>query len=235
MLVLCTPLIYFVGPRLPTRSKAADRPRVSYKFVTSRTFIFFQLASMLESLGYSLPSIFLPSYARSIGLSPVSGTLVLALLNASSILGAVSTGYLSDRLHVTTVIAISTAGSTLSIFLFWGPATNLPLLALFAITYGTFAGGFSAVWSAMIREVRSENCEAKLGMLGLFSGGRGVCCAVSGPLAGALLKGAPFKGEWVLGYGTGYGPLMLFTGVSALLGLVCFGAKRSKAIGSDSG
>lgn len=87
----------------------------------------------------------------------------------------------------------------------------------------------------MIREVRSGNCEAKLGMLSLFSGGRGVCCVISGPLAGALLKGAPFKSEWIFGYGTGYGPLMLFTGISALLGLVCFGTKRSKTIDSDSG
>lgn len=115
MLILCVPLIYFVGPRLPASSKSAARPRASYGFVTSRTFVFFQLSSMVESLGYSLPAIFLPSYAHSIGLSPVSGTLVLALLNASSIIGAVSTGYLSDRLHVTTVIAISTTGSTLCI------------------------------------------------------------------------------------------------------------------------
>lgn len=182
---------------------------------------------MFESLGYSLPSIFLPSYARLIGLSGVAGTLVLALLNASSIIGAMTTGYLCDHLPVTTVIAISTAGSTLSIFLLWGFATNLPVLAFFAIAYGTFAGGFSTVWSAMIREVRSENCEAKLGMLGLLSASRGVGCIISGPLAGVLLKGDPFKGEWVLGYGTGYGPLILFTGISALLGLVCFGIKRS--------
>lgn len=189
---------------------------------------------MFESLGYSLPSIFLPSYARLIGLSPVSGTLVLALLNASSVLGAVGTGFLSDRLHVTTVIAISTAGTTASIFLLWGFASNLSLLGIFAIAYGIFAGGFSTTWSAMIRDVRNENAEAKLGMLGLFSCGRGVGCAISGPLAGALLKGAPFKGRWVFGYGTGYGALILFTGFSALLGLACFGAKGSETIVSDS-
>lgn len=177
---------------------------------------------MFESLGYNLPFIFLPSYAQSIGLSGLAGTLVLSLLNGFYIISAVCTGWLSDLLHVTTVIAISTAGSTLSVFLLWGFATNLPLLAIFAVAYGTFAGGFSTTWSAMIREVRGEDNRAKLGMLGLLSGGRGVSCIISGPLAGALLRGSEFTG----GYGSGYGPLILFTGISAFLGLVCFGVKR---------
>jgi MFS family permease len=183
---------------------------------------------MFESLGYNLPSIFLASYALSIGLSPVSSTIILALLNLSSIIGALGTGYLCDRLQVTTVIAISTAGTTISVFLIWGFATNIPLLIIFAIAYGTFAGGFSAVWSGMIREVRGEDEHAKLGMLGLFSWGRGVGFVLSGPLSAALLNELPFKGDLKFGYGSGYGAMILFTGISAFLALVCFGVKTKQ-------
>lgn len=117
---------------------------------------------MVDSLGYNLPSIFLTSYALSIGLSPVSSTIILALLNLSSIIGALGTGYLRDRLRVTTVIAISTAGTTIAVFLIWGFATNSCFLIIFAIAYGTFAGGFSAVWSGMIREVQGEDEHARI-------------------------------------------------------------------------
>lgn len=226
MLGLCVPLIFLVKARLPLADISAPRPPISYAFVKSRTFVWFQLSSMFESLGYNLPTIYLSSYAISIGLPRGAGTLVIALLNCASIVGALGTGYLCDHLRVTTVISISTIGSTLSVLLFWGLATDFEVLILFALSYGIFAGGFSATWSGMIREIRNEDDKAQLGMLGLFNAGRGLSSMLSGPLSGLILKGAPLKGKAALGYGTGYGALILFTAISAFLGMVCFGAKR---------
>jgi MFS family permease len=228
MLILSIPLIFLVKPRLPVPCKSEPHIRVSYAFVKSRTFLFFQLCIMLESLGYNLPPLYLPRYALSVGLSPIAGTVILAAMNSFSIVGAVGTGYLCDRLHVTTVVAISTAGSTLSIFFLWGLATDFPILMIFAVFYGTFVGGFSTIWSSMIREVRIEDRQANLGMLGLFSAGRGIGAVLSGPLSVALLKGSPLKGQLAMGYGTGYGGLIIFTGISAFLGLVCFGVRTAK-------
>jgi MFS family permease len=130
-------------------------------------------------------------------------------------------------MHVTTVITISTVGSTLSVFLLWGLATNFPLLVVFSITYGIFAGGFSAIWTGMMKEVQKDNTEAKLGtLMGLFSAGRGIGAVLSGPLSGLLL-GSFLEGKLKFGYGAGdYGALILFTGVSAFLGMVSVGAKR---------
>jgi hypothetical protein len=49
---------------------------------------------------------------------------------------------------------------------------------------------------------------------------------VSGPLSEVLVKGKPWVGEATMGYGTGYGLLIVFTGISALLGGSSFVVRR---------
>ncbi|KAF4628960.1 hypothetical protein G7Y89_g9186 [Cudoniella acicularis] len=175
LLLLCSPLIYFVKARLPVPSPPPPRQPISYSFFKTRTFIFLQLSNVLESLGFFMPSIYLPSYALSLGFSSTSSTLLLSLLNSFSVLGAITLGGLCDYLHVTTVIFISTLGSTLSIFLFWGLGVQLPMLVVFAATYGFFAGGYSAIWSGMMKEVKRGSPTAGMGtLMGIFAAGRGV-------------------------------------------------------------
>lgn len=56
--------------------------------------------------------------------------------------------------------------------------------------------------------------------------GRGVGNVVSGPLSEALIKGEPWLGQAFGGYGSGYGPLIAFTGASAFFGGGSFVWKR---------
>ena len=55
-------------------------------------------------------------------------------------------------------------------------------------------------------------------LIGLLSAGRGIGAIVSGPLSEALLTLKPCQGDVGLGYGTGYGGLIVFTGITAALG-----------------
>jgi MFS family permease len=110
------------------------------------------------------------------------------------------------------------------------------MLVLFAASYGFFAGGFSAVWAGMMKEVKRENPEAGMGsLMGVFAAGRGVGAVVSGPVSEALVErwrgrvGGGGGGGFGYGYGTEYGALIVFTGVSAFLGVVCFGVTRKKS------
>jgi MFS family permease len=149
---------------------------MQFHFLIKPTFLSLQASNILESLGFFLPSIYLTSYARYIGLSPIASTVILALLNSFSVIGAITLGHLCDRLHVTTVIGISTLGSTLAVTLLWGLSSNLPMLVLFAATYGIFAGGYSAIWTGMYKEVRKQSPEVGMGaLMGAFSAGRGTC------------------------------------------------------------
>jgi MFS family permease len=145
MLFLCAPLIYFVKPRLPLPSPPPRRQPISYAFLITQTHIFLQLSNILEGLGFFLPAIYLPLYAQSLHLPSIAGTIILAILNIFSVFGSIVMGFLCDHLLVKTVITISTLGATISVFLFWGLATKLPLLIIFAASYRFFAGGFSAI------------------------------------------------------------------------------------------
>lgn len=133
---------------------------------------------------------------------------------------------------------ISALGSSIAAFAFWGTATSLPMLVVFALMYGAFAGGFTSTFIGMTKETIANTVGADSGtVFALFCVGRGIGAVASGPLSEALLalnedskygNGGFALGS--LGYGTGYGALIVFTGISALCGGLSFVGKRVKVL-----
>jgi MFS family permease len=157
------------------------------------------------------------------------GTLLIALLNSFSVIGAISLGHLSDIWHISTVVMLSTILTTIPVFLLWGLSTSLPSLIAFTLMYGIFAGGWSAIWAGMIREVQRRDKNAGFGVLmGLFSAGRGIGSVVCGPVSEMLVSYGGLHNA-VGGYGTEYGLVIVFTGVSAICGLVGVAARVWKS------
>ena len=111
LVLLAGPLLFFVKPRIPVSSKSRRRP-ISFTFLKTPTFWVLQTGNVLESLGFFMPGLYLPSYVRALGLSSTAGTVTVSLLNTMSVFGQVIVGALTDRLHVTTVILIATLGAT---------------------------------------------------------------------------------------------------------------------------
>lgn len=219
MLLLSGPLAFFLRPRIPV-SRTASRARpVDFSFLKTKTFLLLQTGNILEGLGFFIPNIYLPTYASSIGLSQFAGTTTVFLFNITSCFGAIIIGSLTDRFDVTAIMCISTVGAALSCFFLWGFATSFPMLCIFSLCYGLTAGGFSATWSGMTVEVKKldERFETSH-ILGVWAAGRGIGSVVSGPLSEALVSRKPWLGQAALGYGSGYGPLIVFTGISAALG-----------------
>jgi len=195
-------------------------------FLRTSTFWLLQTGLAIESLGYFLPSIYLPSFARSLGLSSSIGTLLLALVNRSAVISTIFMGMLVDRFHVTTVILLSTIGAIFSVFAFWGLSTALPMLCIFSVLYGFFAGGFASTNAGIIKLIKDLDESTNVGMLiGLLSAARGVGMVASGPLSAAMLIGMPWQGEADLAYGSGYGSIIVFTGITAAVGGVSFVGK----------
>lgn len=234
LVILSGPLIYFVQPRIPPQTSANFiRRQQSWKFSLTPTFLLLEAGNITQSLGFFIPTIYLPLYARSLSLPASSGSLALALFNCASVFGQVIFGLLTDRLHVTTVILISTVGATISVFLFWGLTTHLPLLIIFSLMYGIFAGGFTSTWSGIIRLVQKETQGSETGsVFGLLAAGRGIGAVVSGPISEALFSVARDRVAWkaTSGYGTSYSSLIVFTGVTAACGGLSFVAKKAKFI-----
>ncbi|KAL1962243.1 hypothetical protein VTN77DRAFT_9899 [Rasamsonia byssochlamydoides] len=219
LFILTAPLLYFVKPRLPIAQSASMRP-FDFSFLWNRTFLIFQLGNVLEALGFFLPSIYLPTYAsRTLGASNLVASLTVILVNLASVFGCIIMGMLVDRYHVTTCIFISTVGSTVAIFLLWGFSLTLAPLFIFCIAYGIFAGPFSATWPAIMKEVQKNANSAEPTIVFAFlAAGRGIGNVVSGPLSEKLLQGFPWRDAAGGAYGSGYGTLIVFTGITAFLG-----------------
>jgi MFS family permease len=179
-----------------------------------------EIGNIIQSFGYLLPTTYLASYTNDLGLPSISGALLIAVFSLASVPGGMVIGSLGDRLPPTTVILISSIGSAIAVLLFWGLAAHLTLLVIFAVTYGFFAGGFSATYSGILKEMKrvDEGVEAGL-VMGLLLGGRGVGFIAGGPVSAALLQGGSSMIEhakW--GYSTQYGPVIIYTRATALLG-----------------
>lgn len=228
LFVLTTPLSWFIKPRLPVAATSHVKP-FNLKFLMMPTFLLYQVANVMESTGFFLPGIYLPTYARStFGAASYTSATTILLVNVASVFGCVAMGWFTDRLHVTTCILLSTIGATIGVFVVWGLAPSLPVLYVFCIFYGLFAGSFTSTWPGVMQDVVRKGESGENGYIdpsmvfGWLAAGRGIGNVISGPLSESLLKGLPWKGEAVLGYGSGYGTLIVFTGATAFLGGTSF-------------
>lgn len=223
----------FMKPRIPISPFASARP-LDLSFLKQPTFWMLQAGNIIQSFGYFLPTTYLPTYStETIGLSQTTGTMLVSLFNATSVFGGIALGALCDRFSVTNIMLLSSVGSSVSVLLFWGLAsssgseslhTASALLTVFSVAYGFFAGGFSSTWSGVITQIKRDSSPSlETGLVfGLLAGGRGIGNVISGPLSTVLLRSGPLGDSngpsGSTGYETQYGTLILFTGITAILG-----------------
>lgn len=91
LVCLNCPLLFFIKPRIPV---SRYRRPLSFTFLRLPTFWIYSMDNVMESLGFFIPAIYLPSYARTLGLSTISGSVAVSLFNAASVLGALILGHL---------------------------------------------------------------------------------------------------------------------------------------------
>jgi MFS family permease len=217
------PLAYFVRPRL-LLPVTAKKPFWNLRAVRSRFFLLNQLASLIQGAGYYLPGIYLPTFTRQVfGTSTWLSTLSLLLLNLSAMVGLIIMGHFTDRWNSRTCIIISASGAAISVFLFWGLAVHLAIVYIFCISFGLFSGCFPAVWPAIMRETARRGETLGFGhvdtlmVYSLLCVGRGIGNIISGPLSEVLVDGMPWKGQVLGGFGSGFGALIVFSGLTSLL------------------
>jgi MFS family permease len=194
-------------------------------FWTCSNFLILQSGNIIQSLGFFLPAIYLPTFARSLGASPIESTVTIMLLNGAGFVGCLVMGAATDKFHVVNCVFVSAVGSAVAVFLLWGFSTSLAVLYAFCIAYGAFSGCQSSAWSAIVRDTQEKRRGTDSGMAwACLAAGKGIGNLCSGPLSEALLH----AGNWDAGmaYGSGYGALIAFTGVTALFSGWSIVAKR---------
>lgn len=219
------PLSFFVKPRLPASIAENNAPKFAgARFLRSGVFLVHQLANLVQATGYFLPGIYLPTYARVMfGTSRFMSALTVMLINITAAIGNATMGTMTDKLRLPTCILISSLGASTAVLALWGCAVSLPVLYVFCAFYGLFGGAWTAVWPGIMRDV-ARRCQSEgygrvepVMVFGYLSVGRGVGNFISGPLSEALLKGMPLQGQAIGGYGSGYGSLVIYAGLTALL------------------
>ncbi|KAF2227183.1 putative monocarboxylate transporter [Elsinoe ampelina] len=213
-------------PQLPIRAR-----NIPWAFLRRPAIYIHASATLLQSSGYGLPQTYLTTYASTVALSPTSTTLLLTLFNAPGIISSSFFGFLSDnrrfRLSASATAFISAFASALAVFCFWGSSSGsnnaMVLLSLFAAIYGFFAGGYSATWGGMIKEMEQESADRNEAVdsgvvYGLLNGARGVGYTAGGLIGVQLLKVGEDSNMVGAGYGSIYGPLIIYTGLATVCG-----------------
>ncbi|KAI5863283.1 putative MFS monocarboxylate transporter [Durotheca rogersii] len=218
--LLSVPSIYFLRPRVVPSVDAAAGGLGTLGFLATPIFAVLQAGNVFQALGNFLPGIHLPSFAQSFGASPLDAAGMLSLYNAATVIGAICTGYLVDRFHVSVSLFLLSLGAAAAVFLAWGFAADFSALCAFAFLYGVFAGGWSSTWVGIGLEVQKRSPRADLGLLwGFAAAARGVGSIASGPISERLIAdGLGKTAWWPKSYGTSYGILILFNGIMLALG-----------------
>lgn len=206
-----------------------NRP-IPWKFLRHKTFYIYAIATILQSAGYGIPQTYLGTYAHDVALlSELSATLLLALFNIPGIFACLFFGFLCDNpfftISAATTTAISSFSAGLSAVLLWGLTSegSMLLLVLFSVTFGFFAGGYSSIWGGIVNEIEQESADRDelidTGMVyGLLNGARGIGYVSGGLASMGLLKAGGMSAFASFGYGSAYGPLIIFTGASTAFG-----------------
>ncbi|KAL0932378.1 MFS monocarboxylate [Colletotrichum truncatum] len=202
--VLVAPVLPMLKGRLPPSNHGALR-MFDVSFFKQPLFYCFAISNLFQGFAYYIPSLYLPSYASAIGLSGTMGALLLAAHNLATVFGQLGFGWLSDRTNnVFILMFVSSFVSSIAAFTIWGFAHSLPMLLVFSVIFGMFAGGFLVFW-AKFGAILSDDPQPVFSMMAF---GKGIGNLATGPITAGLLT-RPVSS----GYGMGrYESLILFLG-----------------------
>ena len=218
--------LFFLKARTHNHSTEHVSRGFDMRFLKSPAFWILQAGNICQGLGYFMPILYMPSFAADRGWSTLTGTIAVMLCNVSIVVGATSIGWIVDRYHVTTAIMISCIGTIISVFLFWSFAVYQPMLFVFAILYGVSAGGFPATWAGCGNPVRRRYPVENGMIVALFTAGKGIASVISGPVSGAWVASDTWKGQVGYAYGSGYGFMIVFSGITASFASIGWIGKR---------
>ncbi|EXJ59622.1 hypothetical protein A1O7_03768 [Cladophialophora yegresii CBS 114405] len=190
-------------------SCTTDRPKkkTDLSIVKNRVFQTFCAGIGLFYLGMFSPFFFTTSYAVSIGFSTSFAFYLVSILNAASLFGRISAGWLADRYGHFNLCSISALLSAAVAFC-WTAATNTAGIVIWALAYGFCSGSILAL---------QVSCGTKLATPETYGTAVGMIMAIVS-LTG--LFGSPISGELIK---YGYLALSMYVGAVTALGgaLIC--------------
>jgi predicted MFS family arabinose efflux permease len=148
-------------------SAAAREPAGSTlsEAIRSGRFIGLYAACLICAFGLFVPFVHLLPYARDHGVAPSSAALLLAAVGVGSTAGRFFLGGVADSVGRAPALVLMFVGMALSLVI-WLLSTTFWGLAVFALAYGIFYGGFVAILPALVMDLfGGRNVGAIIGVL----------------------------------------------------------------------
>ncbi|TXT04255.1 hypothetical protein VHUM_04253 [Vanrija humicola] len=207
---------------LPSRAEAVGPARRRIDWAVARTWAFWSgvLVLFLSSLGNFNPTLWMPTFADTVGAKKPGGVALVSIMNAASVPGLLMTGWLSDRLPTKLIVFLNCLVGALAAALPWGMGTSTAPLIVFSVVWGLTALSFSSLWTPIITRICQDDPALPTLVFGTFCFLRGIGNFTSGPISTQLLKSSSFKGA-VGAYGsTNFGPVLVYTAATVFAAAV---------------
>ncbi|KAG2077124.1 MFS general substrate transporter [Suillus decipiens] len=192
-----------VSSRLPKRKPG---PWFDVSSLRDANYAIFVLGSSIACLGIFVPMYYVVQYAEGYHVSQTLAFGILSIMNAGSVFGRIVPSIMADRVGRFNTLVPSTALTAVFTLALWFHAHDLASITIYSVFYGIFSGSWFALQTSCIAQIsRMEKIGVRMGMaysLVSFS------ALVGEPIAGAILTRD--NGS--------YTGLIVFTGVSLLLG-----------------
>ncbi|MGO4737512.1 MFS transporter [Bosea sp. 2KB_26] len=140
------------GDALPPGGVTAQASGLSVReAVRSQHFIRLYAACLIGSFGAFVPFVHLVPYALDRGVPQGRAVLLLALIGVGSTAGRFCLGNLADRIGRNTALLVMFMGMAGALGIWW-LSSGFAMLAVFALLYGVFYGGWVAVLPAVVMD-----------------------------------------------------------------------------------
>ncbi|KAH6630038.1 major facilitator superfamily domain-containing protein [Chaetomium sp. MPI-SDFR-AT-0129] len=161
---------------------------VSRALASRPTFLLSAVAAFLQAAGAQLPLSFIPSYTVTLGMSASTGADLLAASSAVNAASRILTGYAGDRLGRQNTLVLTLLLAACSVFALWlssAAAASSSLWLAFIALYSFSAGGYYALFPALVADVFGIRQYAAVNAFILFV--RGLGTMFGSPVGGQLL------------------------------------------------
>ena len=228
LLALCALANVFIKTRLTPGRQTADDVSARKSSVWPDFTIFKDKRFALSAVGiffmeYGLfvPLTYIVSYATSHGFEVSDGMILLAYLNAGSVLGRFLPGILADKLGRFNVIIMTIGLCAITVLGIWLPSESSRAAIIgFCVTFGFASGSNLGLIPVCLGQFCSSKDYARYYSTAQMVASFGTLSSV--PIGGALLG---------LGGREGWVALMLFAGLSYVVAVICYTSARVLSVG----
>ncbi|EIE82132.1 hypothetical protein G6F47_004798 [Rhizopus delemar] len=189
---ICMIAACLIRTRLPPNAKKQPiKSPIKLSMLKDVNFIIMLTGVVIALFGYLIPLFYLPTYARSFGVSASQSSNLVGVACAMNAIGRLVLGAIADRIGRINMFAIASTSSGLFCMLLWPFAKTYETMMAFAVLFGFTCGIYYALAPPITATVVGpDNIASGLSILFVMSSIAGV----GPPIASAIQLATPNSG-----------------------------------------